>query len=372
MRMRRLIGVIVLMCASAALADKPKAAIFPLGGSATDAQREKVGFALRTKLDRVGIYEVIDGPTMKDLAAAASGPITVGTKADDVKKLAADESPAILLWGELDAAGEKLTLKVKTLDTRSGADGNLEKHINAPTDLRFITEQVLETLPGVPPFEHPSETSVKDDAASAAAFAKNPNLVVDGDFESAQAAGNWNVLLREQKYNPPVQDSPPDVDKAAIIKNPDGSGRVLAFNLSKDVAESNGLACISSAIDIKPNTRYRLQFRYKSDGPNLHVFVKGYSTIDHEERETYRRQVPPAGKTDGKWVTIIDDLNPQHPQHGVEKLRVDLYAYLHPGTVMFDDVVLKEVGEMSHVVKDDAIKDNSPTDKSPADNAPAK
>jgi hypothetical protein len=89
--------------------------------------------------------------------------------------------------------------------------------------------------------------------------------------------------------------------------------------------------------------------------------VKGFTTaktIDGKlgEREIYRRQVPPSEKTDGKWVTIVDELNPQHASAKVETLRIDLYAYLHPGVVEFDDVVLKAVGKQTRQMKDDAIK----------------
>ena len=50
-------------------AQKVKVAIFPLGGSADDAARDKVGFALRMKLDRTDIYDAIDGPTMADMVS---------------------------------------------------------------------------------------------------------------------------------------------------------------------------------------------------------------------------------------------------------------------------------------------------------------
>jgi hypothetical protein len=131
--------------------------------------------------------------------------------------------------------------------------------------------------------------------------------------------------------------------------------------MSKDTAENNGLACLSDFIKIEPNMRYRLQYRYKSDGPSLHVFVKGYTTAKGfsgkpEEREIYRRQVPPSGATHDKWVTVLDDLNPQRPGFIVEGLRIDLYAYLTPGVVMFDDVILKAVGKQTDVAADDAIK----------------
>ena len=102
---------------------------------------------------------------------------------------------------------------------------------------------------------------------------------------------------------------------------------------------------------------------YRSDGPTIHPFIKGYipvppapgSSGDTGEREIYRRQVPPSGSTHGQWVTVVDDLNPQHPSLTVQYLRVDLYAYLAPGTVEFDDIVIKAVGEQTRHAKDDAL-----------------
>ncbi len=336
-------------------AEKPKVAVFPLGGSADPDLRDKVGFSLRTKLDRQGTYEPIDGPSMKDLVAGRDAPITFDTKVDEVKALAQDAGATVLIWGQLDDK----TLKLHVYDSRTpnAPPSDLEKKIDQPTDLRFAIEEVLQTLPGIGPFEHPSESSVQDDPASAAAWKANPNLVSHGDFEGTDASAAWNVLLAADKYNPPVSPDKPDVDRVAIIPDPEQpGGHVLAMNLSKNVAEGSGLACISSPIPIQPATRYRLQYRYKSDGPVLHVFVKGYATVAGEEREVYRRQVPPSNATDGKWVTITDDMNPQNGRVAVETLRIDLYIYLKPGMAMFDDVVLKAVGQPSHIVRDDAIK----------------
>ena len=91
------------------------------------------------------------------------------------------------------------------------------------------------------------------------------------------------------------------------------------------------------------------------DAPTLHVFVKGYATINGEEREVYRRQVPPSSPTQGQWVTVIDDMNPQNGRVAVEKLRVDLYIYLKSGTVLFDDVMLKAVGAIPRVAGFNAV-----------------
>jgi hypothetical protein len=354
-----LAGVCWLSPARGEDAEKPKVAVFPLGGSADEGLREKIGFSLRTKLDRDGTYEPIDGPSMKDLVSSRDAPVTFATKVDEITSLATDAGAVILIWGQMD---EK-TLRLHIFDTRSPATppSDLTKSIDDPTDLRFAIEAVLETIPGVKKFTHPSESSLQDDAASAAAWKANPDLLQHGDFEGPAASEAWFALLRSEKYHPPISGELPDVDRVAIVTDPDDpKNHVLAMNMSGDVAGSNGLACISSAILIQPATRYRLQYRYKSDGPTLHVFVKGYATINGEERELYRRQVPPSGRTEGKWVTVRDDMNPQNGRVAVETLKVDLYIYLASGQVMFDDVMLKAVGKPTHIAKDDAIKPAPP------------
>jgi hypothetical protein len=343
-------------------ADKPKVAVFPLGGSAPDDLREKVGFSLRAKLDRDGHYEPIDGPTMIDVASGADKAIDFQTDESTVEKLAKDQSAQVLVWGELDGGPQSPVLKIKTFDVNQPdpLPHEFTKTIAQPTDMRFVVEDILQTLEGVKKFEHPNEEAVQDDPKAREQFAKNPNLVINGDFAQD---GSWEALLESQDYVPPMSDSLPEEEKVVIYRTPDGvpTPRVLAMNLTKRVAENNGLACLSAPILIQPNTRYRITYRYRSDGPTLHVFVKGYTTLKNIEgkmapRECYRRQVPPSGATDGKWVTVVCDLNPQHVAYPVETLRVDLYAYLSPGVVMFADVQLKAVGEQSEHAADDAIK----------------
>jgi len=54
--------------------------------------------------------------------------------------------------------------------------------------------------------------------------------------------------------------------------------------------------------------------------------------------------------------TNIDDMNPQNVNHPVETVRVDLYAYSSDGLVMFDDVVVKDIGPQTLHATDDAMR----------------
>lgn len=347
--------VLLLICAARSLqADenksRPKVAVFPLSGPVDEAYRSKVGFSLRAKMDRDGRYEVIDGPRMAELAEGV-GAINLQTAVKTLRDLIKDEEAVILIWGEVSEAGEEKLVKVKVLDLRAGeAPKEIRKPIKAPTDLRFVAEEILAAIPGVA-FEHPSEVAVQNDAIAEELWRKNPNLVVNGDFSKS---ANWHAIYQSELYVPEPSAEPPKPDKVVIR---DG---VLAMNLSKYCAENNGMACLSDEIAIEPGTRYRLSFRYKSTGPRLHVFIKGYTEgqdINGRKtwREIYRRQVPPTDATGGKWVTIVDEMNPQHHVFGVKMLKIDLYAYLNEGLVEFDDIVLKAVGGQNRKAKDDAL-----------------
>lgn len=334
---------------------KPKVAIFPLGGDAKEDLRAKVGFSLRSKLDREGTYEVLDGYTMAELVGEQR--VDFSTELQHVQRLAEQVEAQILIWGELRNTDRGAELRVKIFDLLQldPQPHELKRVIARSTDLRFVSEQILEALPDVRKFEHPSEQAVQRDATAEQLWETNPNLVANPGFEEE---GRWEFIFRSIRRPLQIVDRLPIPDEA-VITEVDGS-RVLAIRMSRDAAETNGLAVLSDPIPIEPSTRYRLSFRYKSDGPRLHVFVKGYTMAENikgerAEREIYRRQVPPTAGTNGQWVTIIDELNPQHVAFPVQHLRVDLYVYLNEGLVMFDDITLKAVGEQTRTAKDAAI-----------------
>ncbi len=358
-RMRRL-GILALFFCSivvAAAPDRPRVAIFPIAGDAPEQLRERTAFSLRSKLDRAGAFDVVDGPKMQDVLTETNSAVALTTDRAKIIELAKLVDAQIAVWGEL--AGEQL--KVKLLDLRSPDSQvqEMSKTVKEPTDLRFAVEEVLERIKGVGQFEHPVEQSVWDDETSRKLWQDGPNLLANGDFSEP---GKWTGIYQAELYPVAIAGQMPPQDKVAIVKNAGGDqNNALAFNLSRYCAENNGLACLSDAIPIEPATRYRLSYRYKSDAPVLHVFVKGYTkyrgpTGEMMDREIYRRQVPVSGKTNGQWVTVVDDFNPQHIALPVQNIRVDLYAYLHPGTVLFDDVIVKAVGKQTREGKDAAIK----------------
>ena len=102
-----------------------------------------------------------------------------------------------------------------------------------------------------------------------------------------------------------------------------------------------------------------------SDGPTPKVFVKCYDADETgRRREVYPSQqnlkrnpktlgtpkyTAPifaerkSGQSPNTWNTQTEDFTPQHTKYSPKWGRVMLYAYLGPGAVEFDDVVVKQI-----------------------------
>jgi len=380
--------------------ERPRAMVFPLAGSAPADMRERAAFSFRAKLDRTALFEVIDGYAMNELVSDLKAPIDLKSSARKLKTLAPDAT--LLIWGAIDKVGEQHVLRLNMTDLRRGADApvqTFEETLAGSQDLRFAVEKVLSTLEDVKPFEHMSEEPLTDDERAQRMWAdvNNPNLVVNPDFSSPPAGvtsaklldlpttqpttapmmlnehgafdretslTGWHAVLGPRTWGVRYFDALPDTDQVVIYRPPERGDippdQFLAMNLSRQTADNNGLVARSTFIPIKPATRYRLSLLYRSEGPTQRVFVKGFTRVPDvtgkmTEREIYRRQVPPSGKTDGEWQEVTVDLNPQHSTFPVQLLRVDLYTYLGTGQIWFDDIILKEVGAQTRMARDEAI-----------------
>jgi hypothetical protein len=347
-------SLILLLIATTALAqDKPKVATFPLGGEADVNFRDSIGFAIREKLNRDGAYEALDGPMMIDMASMATEPVNFNSSIDEVQDLAKSTEAVLLIWGDCSTTNGKNHLRLHTLDLRhkDAPPTDFEADLTDGSAIRDVVEKFLAALPGVKPFVRPNEEAVHHDPASDSLFATNPNLVVNGNFAEA---GHWTGIYQSDEYPLAISDQLPTRDRIEIYRLPadgaEAAHNVIAMQMSTHAAQNNGLAALSDPIPIQPGVRYRLSFRYRSDGPNLQVFVKGYMSGQNianqpADVEDYRLQIPPSGGTGGKWKTVEADLEPRNPKSPVQRLRVDLFIYHDMGLAMFSDVQLKAVGQ---------------------------
>ena len=185
--------------------------------------------------------------------------------------------------------------------------------------------------------------ALRQDPEIARRWKDGPNLVRNPGFEVASAAGT----------GPADWDPTGKLGTGGTVTwlaNPDGQGKVIRYEMDAEVAGGYGMAYYSDWIPLEPGATYRFSCRYKSMAPTVKVFLKGYHEFPPQEgfpaqrRETYRRQVHPAGKKK-EWNAVEADFIPVSlkPTQMPTWLKVDLFAYWPEGIVFWDDIVLKKV-----------------------------
>jgi len=128
--------------------------------------------------------------------------------------------------------------------------------------------------------------------------------------------------------------------------------RFLHYDISRKVADNEGLFCYSPYVEIKSDTYYQVSFRVRTFAPKVIMFVKGYKDIEFHDLDTVKRHRQEVSKHQKrwygekkKWGTLVS--RPFLPKsakkkHMPEFVRVQLYAYHPMGIVDFDDVSVRE------------------------------
>ena len=197
-------------------------------------------------------------------------------------------------------------------------------------------------------------------AISFAASDDLPNLVKNGDFElGGKNPDDWETI---EKEGISVEDVGPP------------HGRVLRFDVAREIARTTGLMYYSGYVPIETDTTYRYQMDVKigkGSGCTSILFIKGYADFNGRERLIYKRKkeiiFDKAGKHNDKtdpayraehgivrpdeWGKLSIYFTPQSPKGWkvlerrgkkmpvVDRIRVDLYAYGgDAGTIWFDNV----------------------------------
>jgi hypothetical protein len=320
---------------------------------------ERMRFAVSQKLSRAGQFERKDDVEVDQMMAALEISAGQAISDDDRARLFASLGVDRVITGgvkerELSLAlfGASGLVKTATVTIPPGTESP-----------KLAVEGVLNELTGTA-FGHVREVEVDhSDPAREKAFAAGKNLVGDGDFKAAisgadHRAAGWSVVLGAAEEHPELitaKAAETLKENAGAIVGDGEASPYLLLRLNKDVAESNGVACISDWIPVTQGAVYRFACKYRSDGPVTHLFINGYSEMPDKfssatqpeslRRQTYRYQVSPRGKTDG-WQQIEADFTPgtlKAATPAVQWLRVDLYVYLKAGDCAFSDVVVKEI-----------------------------
>jgi hypothetical protein len=196
----------------------------------------------------------------------------------------------------------------------------------------LYVKQMLDALNG----KKPDGRAVSDLAAESN-WNKNKNLVT-GDFEHG-AGGvpkGWDKTAGQQRE--PLGGL---VRWTTEKGKPDN--KVVRFTLDRNVAENEGAMYYSDPFPVEEGATYRFQCRWRSTAPAAKVFIKCYGDDETgRRRKLYQDQQNLKGPS-GKWNTQTEDFTPKHPKYSPKWGRVMLYAYLSPGEVEFDDVVVKQI-----------------------------
>ena len=198
---------------------------------------------------------------------------------------------------------------------------------------------------------------------------KNPNLVA-GDFERGAGGvpvgwdAHWEAgeVSQRERLGRTVQ---------WLTEAGNPTNHMIRFTLHKSLGDTTGVAYYGDFFPVDENARYRFQCRWRSTGPAVKVFVKGYAEQRDEHaaypargikesqssrkgavaaggpgyvrRQVYRSQQDLKGPKN-TWNTHTQDFTPKHSKVAPRWGRVMLYAYVGAGVVEFDDVVVKQIG----------------------------
>ena len=261
---------------------------------------------------------------------------------DKIKQIVEDEFHGqIGIWGSIERApgteGEIYDLVLKCVDFSAKPKPKVIYEAKARTKSvseiphRYVKE-MLDALAGKRPSGEAASVLTIDDG-----WRKNKNLVA-GDFEQG-AAGvpkGWDKRAGQQR-------EPLGGLVRWTTERSNAGNKVIRFTLDRNVAENEGVMYYSDLFPVEEGATYRFQCRWRSIAPAVKVFIKCYDADETgRRREVYRSQQNLQGP-DGKWNTQTEDFTPEHTKYSPKWGRVMLYAYLSPGEVEFDDVVVKQV-----------------------------
>ena len=347
-------------------------------GDADKALAEKMRFAVSQKMGRDPRFVRDDNVEVDQAISALQVTLDTWPSDDDLEKIVGLLDRDLLILGKVEG---------RTLTLRAYRGGKLDKEVSGPIpdakeSPRQAVEKLLADLVQMRFVVRDVEADHSDPQIEKN-WLDRPNLVLDPDFELAvkdkdNQAQDWGAVLGPKRWHPAIatlgeaeglgEDQVAVVPKAAsgVPGAGDGvrglagvrneSGSCLMMRMSKNTAENNGLACESTWVPVEDGKRYRFAVRYHSTGPTPRLFIKGFAVAPDQfgdkndpeavRREYYRAQVLPRHANKG-WGLIEMDFTPKALEKYADKkiqwVRVDLYIYLQPGDVFFDQVQIKKI-----------------------------
>jgi hypothetical protein len=311
------------------------------------------------KIRRDGGFAVTEMADVRDTCSTNSITITPDTPLDKVKEVVRGTFDAdIAIWGRVERVagteGEIYDIVMKCVDFTGSSEPKVLYDKSARTNSaaeipHLYTKEMLDKLydrkPGGPaPLDETAERAWKE----------NPNLIVGGDFErgSRGVPRGWEPRGGQQRE--PLGNLVKWVPETGNPKN-----HVIRFDIPRAVAENEGVMYYSDFFPVQEGSKYRFQVRYRTTGPSPKVFIKCYDEMASDyraegtahggtsggtgtlqRREVYRSQQNLKGPPN-TWNTQTEDFTPKHTKYSPKWGRIMLYGYLSPGSIEWDDVVVK-------------------------------
>ncbi|MEN6556632.1 MAG: hypothetical protein ABFC54_00485 [Thermoguttaceae bacterium] len=311
---------------------------------------QTVGEMIWTKLARQGEFVVPESiEDVRDYCRSHQITVSPATDLATVERIVRTDFDAqIGIWGQVErapgAASDVYDLTIWCVDfsTPSVPKVVYQTKVRTRTVSEIPHQYVAAMLDALN--QRPSADPSKTRATAEKKRRTGPSLVI-GDFQRGDRGvpAGWEEVAGQQRE--PL---------GGLVRWDDERGnsanKVMRFTLDRKVAENEGVMYYSRRFPIRPGATYRFQGRWRSNGPAAKIFVKCYDeqpnpygdTATKQPREVYRCQMNLKGEPN-VWHTYTEDFTPNHPKYSPRWGRVMLYAYLKPGDVEFDDVVVQQI-----------------------------
>jgi len=298
----------------------------------------KVSESIRGHLRRRGIFVQLDPFSFEEMLKASGKRITGTSSAEEVAAISSEVFGAdIAIWGEVEKEGESFAITFRWTDIDEGkpVEPN-EVSVVAPSlhEIQIAVDECLDRMLSVKKEREGIDPAVEK------RWKEGPNLIKNGDMEKGKDFAEGFVKQHNVAFVPDIE----------WVDDPDRPGKCIRFRIPKVIAETYGVLCYSPYFEIEPGATYRASVDVKTFGPVPKIFVKTYAEVspgDWREVYRYHKYRVPATQT---WQTFVThDFNPAekvkklHYRYTPTRGRVMLYAYLRPGEIFFDNVVVKRV-----------------------------
>ncbi|MBN1911676.1 MAG: hypothetical protein JW818_18180 [Pirellulales bacterium] len=358
----------MLVLATASVGAERKKVVIPFDfTSKFDQGRygQQVGELVWKKLEREGGFVIPESMLdVRDTVTSQGLIISPDMALEKMKRIVIKDFGAdVAIWGSVERvpgnAWDVYDLKIRCIDFTTGPKPVVLYKVDARTKtvseiphvyVKAMLDGLYGRTPGGPvPVDPLIEKNWKN----------NPNLIRGGDFQRGRDGVPEGWDSRGGQKREPLGNLVRWVTESG---NP--SNRVIRLTFDKALGDTFGVMYYSDYFPIEEGATYRFQCRWRTDGPEAKVFIKGYDEVASEykdknngssnrsakayvpegvqRRECYRSQQNLKGPKN-QWNTQTQDFTPKHTKYTPRWGRVMLYGFLGAGSVEFDDVVVKQI-----------------------------